>query len=135
MLAARRLQLLAAALTPPRSPTPQQARGAARPAPARSVQGAEEAEFPLVAVAGTAYEMGQQHGAQVMSFRHDGCSVITASLKHQHGVQAASLIQLYMAHIAPAGAAREACVRDALSYVGGIEAMNPRYIEEVRGLP
>ena len=52
----------------------------------------------------------------------------------QHGQQASHLIQKYLAFIAADEATREQRVRDALTYVGAINLLNPHYIEEVRGL-
>ena len=83
-----------------------------RTAPARNVHGVDEAtEFPLVQVGGTAFEMGQQHG-----------------------YQAAHLIRLYLDFIAADAESRAQKMEHALTYVPGITDLNPRYMEEVRGL-
>ena len=104
----RRLQAFCVALDPTRQRSAQPVRAA----PTRNVYGVDEAtEFPLVQVGGTAFEMGQQHG-----------------------YQAAHLIRLYLDFIADDAESRAQKLEHALTYVAGIAALNPRYMEEVRGL-
>ena len=69
-------------------------------------------EFPLVEVSGTSYEMG-----------------------YQHGTQAAGLVRRYLGWIdALTGKPRELLAANALSFLPGIEALSPSFLEEVRGL-
>ena len=69
-------------------------------------------EFPLVQVEGNSYEMG-----------------------HQHGAQAAPLIQKYIQWIEKStGKPRDLLGRNALAYQPFIEKLSPPLIEEVRGL-
>ncbi len=71
-----------------------------------------EHTFPLIYVSGTAYELGYQHGAQ-----------------------AAGLIQRYLLLIERVtGMPRDRLCRNALRFVPLLEAFNPKYLEEVRGL-
>ncbi|MCC7361426.1 MAG: hypothetical protein IT317_18210 [Anaerolineales bacterium] len=68
--------------------------------------------FPLVTVAGDAYAMGVQHGEQ-----------------------AAPLIQRYLLLIERVTQlSRDVLCRNALRFVPLIEALNPAYLQEVRGL-
>jgi hypothetical protein len=115
----------AAALAPPLAPSPSTVHAHQRrlqhistvlqplaPQPACSVYGVEQhREFPLVQVHGTAHEMGLQHGRQ-----------------------AALLIRRYLDFITKDAADRAVKIQHALTYIPGIEALNARYMEEVRGL-
>lgn len=68
--------------------------------------------FPYLAVSGTAYEMGRQHGAQ-----------------------AGDLIRKYLQWIEfKARLSHEALCRNAMTLLPFIEALSPAYVEEVRGL-
>ena len=84
------------------------------PAPVRVGVGGEvkesKEEYPLVRAEGSAWEMG-----------------------YQHGQQAAPLINKYLAWILR-GRDPELVVADALTHEPGIQRLNPRLLEEVRGL-
>lgn len=68
--------------------------------------------FPLVEVKGTAYEMGRQHGEQV-----------------------GELVRNYLIWIERlAGKPRDLLCRNAHRFLGVIERLSPKYVEEVRGL-
>jgi hypothetical protein len=68
--------------------------------------------FPLIEVKGTAYEMGRQHGEQ-----------------------AGELVRKYLLWIERlAGKPREFLCRNAQRFLGVIERLSPKYVEEVRGL-
>ncbi len=68
--------------------------------------------FPLVEVKGTAYEMGRQHGEQ-----------------------AGELVRKYLIWIERlAGKPRDLLCRNAHRFLGVIERLSPKYVEEVRGL-
>jgi isopenicillin-N N-acyltransferase-like protein len=69
-------------------------------------------EFPLIEVNGTAYEMGRQHGEQ-----------------------AGDLVRKYLILIERlTGKPREFLCRNAHRFLGVIERLSPKYVEEVRGL-
>src|SRR5208283_2958993 len=71
-----------------------------------------ESIFPLIEVKGTAYEMGRQHGEQ-----------------------AGELVRKYLIWIERlAGKPREFLCRNAHRFLGAIERLSPKYVEEVRGL-
>ena len=77
-----------------------------------SVSGCFVNRFPLVEAAGSAYDMGYEHGAQ-----------------------AAPLIERYLGYIEKTtGRDRTALAAGALTYVPFIEALSPPFLEEVRGL-
>ena len=77
-----------------------------------TVRGGPEQAFPLVSVSGSAWEMGFQHGEQV-----------------------AALIQLYLEYICQGSSDdRDELIAAAMTYESGIDALNPLYLAEVRGL-
>ena len=68
--------------------------------------------FPLVEVSGSAYEMG-----------------------HQHGAQAADLVERYLLWIEKlTGKPRDVLCGNAMGFVPFIEALSPQLLEEIRGL-
>lgn len=69
-------------------------------------------EFPLIEVAGSAYAMGYQHGAQ-----------------------AADLVQRYLLWIERlTGLTRDLLCRNAMTFLPAIQALSPALVEEMRGL-
>jgi isopenicillin-N N-acyltransferase like protein len=70
------------------------------------------AEWPLVEVSGSAYEMGYQHGAQ-----------------------GAELVQKYLIWIdRMTGKSRDELCRNAMAFLPLMEQLSPRFVEEIRGL-
>ncbi len=84
---------------------------------AKAAKGAKKGEemntlFPLIEVKGTAYEMGRQHGEQ-----------------------AGDLVKKYLIWIERlAGKPKDLLCRNAQGFLGAIERLSPKYVEEVRGL-
>jgi isopenicillin-N N-acyltransferase-like protein len=68
--------------------------------------------FPLVEVAGSAYELGYQHGAQAKDLVHK--------------------YLLLIEHLT--GLTRDVLCRNAITFLPYIQALSPAYVEEVRGL-
>jgi isopenicillin-N N-acyltransferase-like protein len=75
-------------------------------------KGAMEHEFPLIEVAGGAYEMGSQHGEQ-----------------------ARPLVKKYLVWIERiTGMSRDRLCRNATSFLPAMERLSPKLLEEIRGL-
>ena len=87
-------------------------RPAARRSISRPVAASSSGEFPFITVAGSCFDMGQQHGSQAREIIHRYIDYILAGSEKS----------------------REEMLADAVEFAAPIDALSPSYILETRGL-